>query len=319
MVIRARSWGAPASCDIGFAGAMKGFSQAVEWADVVQYHFPWPFADLLHLLSGRRKPAVMTYHSDVVGKGWLGRAYRPLMMKTLRSMRAVVATSPAYLESSVVLEDPVVRARTSVIPLGINEESYERARQEGDGIDVQATFGLPDNYVLFVGVLRPYKGLDFLIDAAKLANVNLVIAGGGKEKKRLLERSGEFRNIYFVGPVSEPEKMALIGGCQALILSSHLRSEAFGMVLVEASMQAKALVSCEISTGTTFVNLHGETGLTVPAGDPVALATAMTTLSNDSELAVRMGLNARRRYEHLFSGEAQGAAYCELYEHVVNS
>src|SRR5512146_1550500 len=62
-VVRRRSWAAPASCDIGGAGALLRFRQLANSADVIHYQFPWPFADVLHLLAQPRRPAIVTYQS----------------------------------------------------------------------------------------------------------------------------------------------------------------------------------------------------------------------------------------------------------------
>ena len=123
MVFRSKSWAAPASCDLGLLHAMRSFANLARWADIVHYHFPWPYADFLRFSVQPQKPTVMTYHSDVVGKGMLGTLYTSLMHKMLGSMNAVVATSPAYIESSPVLRAWVKPHRLRVIPLGIGEET----------------------------------------------------------------------------------------------------------------------------------------------------------------------------------------------------
>ena len=89
------------------------------------------------------------------------------------------------------------------------------------------------------------------------------------------------------------------------------------MVLVEASMFARPLISCEIGTGTSYVNEHENTGFVVPPEDTQALARAMNSLLVDDALAHRMGIAARMRYELLFSGVALGNAYAELYREVM--
>jgi rhamnosyl/mannosyltransferase len=126
-------------------------------------------------------------------------------------------------------------------------------------------------------------------------------------------------NVLFAGQVTDEEKVALIKRCRAMVLPSHLRSEAFGMVLVEAAMLGRPMVSCEIGTGTSYVNLDGETGFVVPPEDPDALAEALGILLVDNSLATRLGLGARTRYERMFSGPALGRAYSDLYREVTNA
>jgi len=319
LVIRARSWASPASCDLGLSTAFSRFSAQAEWADVIHYHFPWPFADVLNYFVKPGKPSVVTYQSDVVGKGWLGRLYRPLTRFMLNRMNAVIATSPAYAESSFILKNQVKAERLHTIPLGITESSYEKFRQDAADVVLQERFGLePNSFILFVGVLRPYKGLKTLVEAVAQTDITLAIAGTGREQAYLNSLAATLPNIHLLGQVSNAEKMALIRGCRALVLPSHLRSEAFGMVLVEAAMCARPMISCEIGTGTSFINLHQETGLVVPPADPVALAEAMNALQCNDEMANQMGQAARVRYEQLFSGPALGKAYSSLYRKVAN-
>jgi glycosyltransferase involved in cell wall biosynthesis len=319
LVVRSKSWAAPASCDIGLLHSMRLFAHHCQWADIVHYHFPWPFADFLRFTVQPSKPTVMTYHSDVVGKGMLRILYTTLMRKMLRSMSAVVATSPAYIDSSPVLKSTVKPQCLRVIPLGIGEETYSRYLEKAKDINLKERFGLESgNYFLFIGVLRPYKGLDYLVKAAEKVDLPIVIAGNGYLMDHIARLSDQISNIHLLGQVTDSEKMSLIQGCRALILPSHLRSEAFGMVLVEAAMCSKPLITCEIGTGTTFVNAHNKTGLVVAPESPTELAAAMNRLASDATLANHLGAASRKRYEELFSGEALGNAYVKLYNEFID-
>lgn len=313
LVVRSRSWAAPASCDLGGPAAFSRFGQLARRSDVIHYLFPWPFADVLHALVRPETPAVMTYISDVVRQRALGSLYAPLMWRTLRRMRIIVSNAPGYARTSPVLCHPEIRDKVRIVPLGIEESSYPQDGDEG----VFDRIGLPGNeaFFLFIGVLRYYKGLHFLLEAALNVAAPIVIAGSGPERDRLRAQAAELglKNVIFAGQITDHEKVALLRRCRALVLPSHLRSEAFGMVLVEAAMHGRPLVSCEIGTGTSFVNAHEETGIVVPPEDPAALARAMTTLLRDGNLATAMGRAARDRYERLFSGPALGRAYAEVF------
>ncbi len=296
--------------------ALYEFRRQVEWADVVHYQFPWPFADILHLLHGRQKPSIVSYQSDIVRQKWLLRVYTPLMNRFLDSVGMLVATSPQYLASSPALARRQSRVR--VIPNGIDESSYpccsgqvlERWRaQVGEG------------FFLFVGVLRYYKGLDTLLEAAKGLRARVVVAGSGPEAERLGQiaaREG-LDNVDFLGEVSDEDKMCLLRLSRGFVFPSHLRSEAFGMSLVEAAMCARPMVSCEIGTGTSFINLDGETGWTVPPENPGALRDAIHKLQDQPQMAAAMGNLARRRFEELFTAQKMASAYQDAYCEVVES
>jgi rhamnosyl/mannosyltransferase len=315
-VVRSRSWAAPASCDLGGVDAMVTFRRLAVQSDVLHFLHPWPYADLMQVLTGVKTPAVLTYVSDVVRQRWLGRAYAPLMWRTLRNMRAIVANCPAYVRTSPVLSDPAIHGKVRVIPLGIVEESYPAQGDES----IFSRLGLAGDepYFLFIGVLRYYKGLHTLIEAARQVEARIVIVGSGPEgqKLRTFADQSAATNVLFAGQVSDEEKVALLKRCRAMVLPSHLRSEAYGMVLVEASIFGRPLVSCEIGTGTSYVNAHEESGLVVPPANPTELAGALNTLLYDSKLAESFGRGARARYERLFSGPALGRAYANLFREV---
>lgn len=319
-VFRERSWWAPASCDLGGLAAVRLFSELAAWGDVLHFHFPWPYADLLNLLPAARRPRVMTYHSDIVRQRFLLRLYAPLMRRTLKSMDAVVATSPAYIETSPFLQKWVPRQRLRAIPLGIEDHYVPRAQGDVESGVLERLNLAGRRFVFALGVLRYYKGFHTLVAAAGQIGAPIVIAGSGPEEGNLKEqaRSLGANNVIFAGQVTDAEKRDLLHGCTLLALPSHLRSEAFGMVLVEAEMYAKPMVCCEVGSGTSFVNVHGETGYVVPPESPVELASAINALLSDPILAAQMGSAARSRYERLFSGQALGRAYADLYREVLS-
>ncbi|POR55913.1 rhamnosyl/mannosyltransferase [Paraburkholderia eburnea] len=318
-VVRSLSWAAPASCDLGTPASLKRYRELAEEADVVHFLFPWPYGDLMHALMRPRTPSVVTYVSDVVRQRWLGKLYEPLMWRSLRNAKAVVANCPGYITSSPVLSTPEINAKVSMIPLGIVEDSYAKTADEG----IFGKLGLePDEpFFLFVGVLRYYKGVQTLVHAAKSVNAKIIVAGTGPEGAALRDLSASLSadNVQFAGQISDEEKIALLKACRALVLPSHLRSEAFGMVLAEAALFGRPSISCEIGTGTSFVNMHNESGLVVAPENVKELADAMNELLGDDERARTLGLGARARYERLFSGPALGQAYAKLFREVAKA
>jgi rhamnosyl/mannosyltransferase len=153
------------------------------------------------------------------------------------------------------------------------------------------------------------------MEAASATGLPIVIAGDGPEGAdlRQLSQSRGARNVIFTGSVTDAEKHALMRNCRALVLPSHLRSEAFGMVLVEAAMLGKPMISCEIGTGTSFVNLDGVTGLVAKPNDAGDLGRALREIETSAARAAQLGMAARQRYESLFSGESLGRSYANLF------
>lgn len=292
------------------------FRHQLEWADIVHYHFPWPFGECLHLLSGRQKKSVVTYHSDIFKQRLLKVFYGPLLHAFLRRVDRIVVTSPNYLESSVDLAPH--RHQCQVIPIGLDEQSYCRPSPENLA---RWAAKVGRDFFFFVGILRYYKGLDVLLAAAQGAPFRLVIAGTGPLEKDLRKQAAQLglANVTFVGYVGDEDKAALFALARAVVLPSLYRSEAFGVSLLEGAMSGLPLITTELGTGTTFVNQADVTGLVVPPGAAVALRQAMERLQTDEALRRAMGAAARRRFESLFTADKMGADYVRLYRELAES
>ncbi len=288
------------------------FRKLAARADVIHFHFPWPFGDLVYLLSGIRKPAIVTYHSDIVRQQTLLKIYRPLKRCFLGRVDRIVATSPNYLRSSQVLQK--YADKVSVIPIGVDKARYPAFNPSRADYWRECLGAKP--FFLFVGVLRYYKGLHLLIEAVRDTDIRVVIVGAGPIEAELKEQAFRWgmSNVHFLGFVSDEDKVALLHLCYGVVFPSHLRSEAFGVSLLEGAMYGKPMISSEIGTGTTFINIADETGLVVPPSDPTALRVAMQTLLNNPERAAEFGKNAESRYWSLFTAEKMVASYRELYE-----
>jgi glycosyltransferase involved in cell wall biosynthesis len=299
----------------GFSfAALRALARMAREADVVHYHFPWPFMDLAHFIARVKKPTVVTYHSDIVRQKQLLRLYQPLKHRFLQSVDTIVATSPNYLASSAVLDR--YRDKTRTITYGLDKTIYpapDQARLD----KWRAQVG--EKFFLFVGVLRYYKGLHILLDAVANTDYPVVIVGAGPiemELKAHADRLG-LTHVLFVGALDDDDKVALLTLCYAVAFPSHLRSEAFGISLLEGAMYGKPMISSEIGTGTTYINVDGDTGLVVPPSDPQAFGEAMRKLWDDPALAQAMGKRAEARYWELFTAEQMARSYTALYHELV--
>lgn len=295
--------------------ALKYFKELIKKVDIIHYHFPWPFADIVHYLTNVKKPTVLTYHSDIVKQQYLSKLYRPLMYNFLGKIDKIVATSPNYVQSSKVLSSFI--DKTTIIPLGLNKKHYPIPSQE---ILEYWKNRFPNKFFLFTGVLRYYKGLHFLIEAAKHINSPILIVGSGKieqDLKSLTNRLG-IHNVYFLGKLSEEDKIALLTLCYAFVFPSHLRSEAFGLSLLEAAMFGKPMISCEIGTGTSYINHLNNTGSVIKAADSLQLASAMQFFLDHPKQVESMGKNAYSRYNNIFTAEKMSMQYIKLYKNLLS-
>ena len=298
-----------ASCGMSLQ-AFTIHERLAKWADLIHYHFPWPFGDLLHLTSRVRRPTVLTYHSDIVRQRVLRLLYRPLMNRFLHTVDCIVGTSPNYFATSDVLRR--FQDKVEIVPIGLNEHSYPEVSPDIRA-EMQGKYG--EGFFLFIGVLRYYKGLHILLDAVANAPFRVVIAGSGPTERELLDQARRLRldNVSFTGYVSNEEKVALLSLCRSVVFPSYLRTEAFGVTLLEGAMYGKALISTEAGSGTSHVNIGGETGLVVAPGSAPALRQAMDRIHDCREMADAMGRRARQRFDQLFTGDLMGERYDAIY------
>ena len=300
----------------GFSWAAFGrFRTLAAKADIIHYHFPWPFMDVAHFFCGIKKPSVVTYHSDIVRQKHLLKLYAPLKHRFLRDVSRIVATSPNYLATSPILAQ--YKDKTEIITYGLDKCIYPVATQER--LDYWR-HKVGEKFFLFVGMLRYYKGLHILLQAAAGTSIPIVIVGNGPEEAALKRQALALglTNVHFLGALPEPDKVALFTLCYAMAFPSHLRSEAFGISLLEAAMFGKPMISTEIGTGTTYVNIANETGLVIPPNDPVALRNAMNTLLCRPELVHQMGVKAEQRYQEMFTADKMAKNYARLYHEILS-
>jgi glycosyltransferase involved in cell wall biosynthesis len=285
--------------------------------DLVHLHFPYPPGDLAAMALPRRTPLVVTYHSDIVRQRGLLQVYRPLLELTLRRAARILPTSPNYLVSSPFLRRHA--ARCAVVPLGIDTDRFARADPRRVAA-IRARYDAP--LALFVGRLRYYKGLHILLEAMPSVRGELLIGGDGPERERLERQAAQLgvaERVHFLGEVADEQLPALFQAADVFTMPAHLRAEALGLAQIEALASGLPCVSTELGTGTSFANLHGETGLVVPPGDAPALAAALNTLLADSELRRRFGAAGRQRVAALFTRAHMVDAVEAIYRDVLTA
>lgn len=287
-----------------------------ERPDIAHLHFPYPVGEVAQLFCGRARHTVLSYHSDVVRQARILRLYRPLQRRVLQVVERILVATPNYLESSATLQP--LREKCRIVPYGIDRRPFLTAPPEA-GQALRARYG-GGPLLLFVGVLRYYKGLPYLLQAMPHVPGRLLIVGEGPMGTALRTQAqalGLEERVIFVGRVADEELPAYYRAADLFILPASERSEAFGLVLVEAMSSGLPVISTELGTGTSYVNRDGESGLVVPPKDPAALAQAINRLLEDTPLRQRLAQGALAR-SALFSAERMLAAIEAVYAELLS-
>jgi glycosyltransferase involved in cell wall biosynthesis len=285
--------------------------------DILHLHTPNPFAAAAYLVS--RKPPhalVVSHHSDIVRQARLKRLVNPLMRRVLDRADAILVASPNYLASSKELEG--FRAKCRVVPYGIDlQEFAPRPEALRAAASIRAQF--PGPIVLSVGRLVYYKGFEVAIEAMQGTSSTLLIIGEGplrgslEAKARALNVDGK---VVFVGEIHNRSLLPYYLAADVFVLASIARSEAFGIVQLEAMACQVPVVNTALDSGVPFASRHGDTGLTVPPGDAKALGAAIRQLLADDDLRKRYGKRGRARVAEEFSVSPMSAAILRTYREV---
>ena len=287
-----------AAAQIGF-GIILAF-QSPEF----HVHHPDPMAALALRLSGFRGKVVLHWHSDILSQRLLLLLYRPLLSWLTRRADVIVGTTPAYLQASPWLEG--VQDKCVAVPIGIEPVRFDPDKAQA----------FRDRYpgkriILSVGRLVPYKGFRYLVDAlGRLPDAyHLVIGGTGPLRDELeaqIRENGLDSRVTLLGYVPSEDLPSWFGACDLFVLSSVMKTEAFGIVLIEAMSCGKPVVATRIpGSGVSWVNQEGVSGLNVSPADAAALAEAIRRVADGRE---RFGADARSLFEerYTFDGMIDG-------------
>ncbi len=291
-------------------------------ADVVHFHFPYPYGEFCSLLTRTSAPIVVTYHTDIVRQKKLLALYRPFLERFLDRADVLIASSPNMIEHSEFLSSRKEKCRQ--VNFGLPVERYAETpvlRARADSL--AAPYG-DSKIVLFVGRLVYYKGVGVLLDAFSrmgVTDAQLVIIGRGPLEDQLREQAralGIAGRVAFLPTQSSEDLAAWYAAADVFVLPSIERSEAFGLVQIEAHAAGTPVICTDLPTGVPYANLDGVTGLVVPVGDADALAGAMDRLLSDDELRERLGAQARERAFKEFTIPEMCRRTRSVYDEVVS-
>ncbi len=289
--------------------------RAVE-ADILHLHVPNPTMILALLRARPKSELVVTYHSDIIKQKFLGAMFRPLERLAYRNVRAILPTSPEYASGSRFLRPYGDRIR--VLPHGIELDEYLNP-SEADKIEAETLRrSYPGPLWVGCGRLVYYKGFLNAVRALTRVAGTLVLVGEGPERASLeaeAARLGVGDRLVFAGraPRLAPYYLA----ADAFWFPSNARSEAFGLVQVEAMASGCPVINAAIPhSGVSWVSRHEQEGLTTPMDDPAALAEAANRLLSEPGLRDRLSEASRKRareeFDHRLMARRSLDVYCGI-------
>ena len=289
--------------------------------DILHLHMPNVSVFWALLLPRARKlPWVVQWQSDVLasqhslGLRLFYGLYRPFERAVLKKAAAIIASSPPYMASSEPLQP--YQHKCSVIPLGIAPPA---GQPEFQPTDTRNSTSKPTALrVLAVGRLTYYKGFETLLRAIALVpgvQLNLVGTGEMREKlESIIDDLAIADRVNLLGHLTDTELDAQWHETDCLCLPSIERTEAYGLVLLEAMCRGKATIAAEVpGSGMGWIVQTNETGLTTTPGNPDSLADAMRNLGLERDKLHALGENGKTRFNQLFHIDKSAGETRTLY------
>ena len=282
--------------------------------DIIHVHLPNPMANLAVFLTRPKAKIILHWHSDIIKQKKLLKLYSPLQTWLLKRADKIVITTPTYLEGSNTLKK--YKNKITCIPIGIDSQELSIDRNT---LNVLKNKYQGNKIVFSLGRLVYYKGFEYLIDAARFLpnDIIILIAGIGELKEKLQEHISKHNlqdRVKLLGKISFEELGAYYQLCDIFCLPSTERSEAFGVVQIEAMVFGKPIISTSIKgSGVDWVNLNNVSGIIVPPKNADKLAEAITELLVDKEKYKRLSEGAKKRYEEIFTKDKMVDGFKKLY------
>lgn len=275
--------------------------------DIIHVHHPDPMACLALGLSGFCGKVILHWHSDILKQKGLLKLYLPLQKWLCRRADVIVCTTPAYLHGSPALAPYL--SKSACLPIGIK-----------DNIRTEETPDSGIRTVFSIGRLVEYKGFRYLVEAAEYLpeNYRIVIGGNGPLREELQNQIAAYKlesRVVLAGYLSEEELRGWYNRCDVFVLPSIMKTEAFGIVQIEAMSCCKPVVATRIEgSGTAWVNEDGVSGLNVPIKDPKAIAGAILAICSDRDVYANFSACARKRYLDNFTLDKMVSGALDIYE-----
>jgi rhamnosyl/mannosyltransferase len=288
--------------------------------DIIHLHVPNPMGAVALQSVPFKGKIIVHWHSDIIKQKLLKKFYKPFQNKLLQRADKIIVTSPNYLEGSEDLKP--YKEKCTIIPIGISNSEFIT--------DEKFRYKLRHQYknkkVIFsMGRLIYYKGFEYLIDAAKeLPEDFIILIGGtGLLKNKLQEQIAKYKlenKVFLLGRIPFEQLGEYYRRADIYCLSSTERSEAFGVVLIEAMSFGCPIVSTNISgSGAPWVNQNNKTGIVVEPKSSHALAKAIIEITNDSEKKDKFSKNALERYCSIFEKHKMAEKTIELYNSLLQA
>lgn len=282
--------------------------------DIIHLHVPNPLGAIVMQCIPFKGKIVVHWHSDIIRQRLLKKIYAPFQRRLLVRADKIIVTSQNYLNGSKDLVG--FHEKCTVIPIGISRKEFVKNEKFQEELNIL----YKNKIVIFsVGRLIYYKGFEYLIRAGLELPDNFIILIGGigilddKLQKQIINL-GLNNKVKLLGKIAFEELGEYFNRADVFCLTSVARSEAFGVVQIEAMSYGCPVVSTNIKdSGVPWVNKDKYSGIVVEPRNSAQIANAILEIANNPEKKLQFSRNSKKRYESHFTKEIMVNKTITLY------
>ncbi len=317
-VVRTKSYGVYFSTSITPQMIFK-LKEIINEYHILHIHLPDPMANIaLMLVDSSKQKIVLHWHSDIVKQKYLLKMYEPFQNWMMKKADKIIATTPKYIYESKYLQK--YKDKCISIPIGIDKNKLNSDTFKVDSI--RKTY--KNKKIIFsLGRLVYYKGFEYLIDSAKYLSEDYIILIGGigplyKELDNKIKLLKLENKVKLLGRIEDNDLGNYYEACDIYCLSSIVKSEAFGIVQIEAMSFSKPVIATKIKgSGVDWVNKHKESGINVNPKNGEELANAIKKIISNHNLYKKYSQGAKNRFEENFNREIMVESIYKLYSELL--
>lgn len=286
--------------------------------NIIHVHHAFPFSWAARFIkSVYQIPYVITIHGSELPTAQKDKRYIALTMDALRKARRVIPNSFWTKEWMLKIFGEEYRKKIRVIPGGVDINKFKKVTTN----DIDREYNLKGKRVIiFAGKLTPYKGVKYLVKAAKKIKAEVLILGNGSEKKNLeaIVKAERINNVRFMGHLADKTNLLIKFYSRAdVFVAPSVWDEPLGLVILE-SMACETPVVVTRKGGIPLAVKERKNGLFIKPRNSQDIVEKVNYLLENDERRRKMGIAARQIAVEKFSWEIIAAKFYNLYLRSIN-
>lgn len=282
--------------------------------NIIHVHHAFPFSWAARFIKSTYQiPYIITVHGSELPTAQKDKRYIALTMDALRRARRIIPNSFYTKEWLLKIFGDEYRKQIRVIPGGVDINKFRKVST----VDIDKQFNIDgEKIVVFAGKLTVYKGVKYLVRAAKKIKGKVIILGDGPERKNLekIVKDEKITNVKFIGHLGADTDFLIKFYSRAdVFIAPSVWDEPLGLVILEA-MACETPVIVTRKGGIPLAVKDGQNGLFIRPRNSRDIAEKVNLLFTNEPLRQKMAKKAREIAVARFSWEVIAHRFENIYQ-----